>query len=129
MKKFISPRKGKEQSLNGSNSGCQISVLYMGHSLYLTKEMITCLEGDGNYTFIHTTEGKRYLVSKTLKALDLELQHLFVRVHKSFLVNLDYIVSKMNEGRTLKMACGKEVLVSRRKSKEVSNHLINVALA
>ncbi|QRR04319.1 LytTR family transcriptional regulator [Dyadobacter sandarakinus] len=92
----------------------------MGRTIFLTPDVITFLEGEGNYTFIYTNTGKKYLVSKTLKSLSEQLSSNFVRVHKSYLVNSDYVVERLDEDRLLKLSCGKEVMVSRRKIKEVT---------
>ena len=100
-----------------------ISVQSMGRTIFLTPDIITFLEGEGNYTFIYTNAGKRYLVSKTLKSLAEILADNFIRVHKSYLVNSDYVVERMEDDRMLKMSCGKEVIVSRRKIKEISGIL------
>lgn len=100
-----------------------ISVQSMGRTIFLTPDIITFLEGEGNYTFIYTNAGKRYLVSKTLKSLAEILANNFIRVHKSYLVNSDFVVERLEDDRMLKMSCGKEVIVSRRKIKEISNIL------
>lgn len=100
----------------------------MGHTILLKPEMITLLEGEGNYTFIYTNSGKKYLVSKTLKSLAEHLNSSFIRVHKSYLVNSEYVVERLEDDRLLKMAGGKEVMVSRRKTKEISTYLDHSAM-
>jgi two-component system LytT family response regulator len=85
-----------------------ISVQSMGRTIFLTPDMITFLEGEGNYTYINTNSGKRYLVSKTLKSLAELLESNFIR---------------MEDDRMLRMSCGKEVIVSRRKIKEITSIL------
>lgn len=100
-----------------------ISVQSMGRTIFLTPDVITFLEGEGNYTFIYTNAGKRYLVSKTLKSLAELLDSNFIRVHKSYLVNSNYVVERMEDDRMLRMSCGKEVIVSRRKIKEITSIL------
>ncbi|MEO6685267.1 MAG: LytTR family DNA-binding domain-containing protein [Dyadobacter sp.] len=100
-----------------------ISVQSMGRTIFLTPDVITFLEGEGNYTFIYTNAGKRYLVSKTLKSLAELLDSNFIRVHKSYLVNANYVVERMEDDRILRMSCGKEVIVSRRKIKEITSIL------
>jgi len=109
------------KSINGSASS--ISVQSMGRTIYLAPEVITFLEGEGNYTFIYTNTGKKYLVSKTLKSLAGQLNPNFMRVHKSYLVNSDYVVARLEDDRMLKLSCGKEVVVSRRKIKEITGML------
>lgn len=53
---------------------------------------ITHLSADSNYTWVHLTSQKKYLVTKTLK--DMEEMLVFpqyFRAHKSFLVNLNHV--------------------------------------
>ncbi|WP_229217153.1 LytR/AlgR family response regulator transcription factor [Dyadobacter luteus] len=121
MKTFTSvPLPG----ITASNSGATyVSVQSMGRTIFLSPDMITFMEGEGNYTYIYTTSGKKYLVSKTLKSLAMNLDSDFVRVHKSYLVNTKYVVERIEEERTLKMSCGKEVSISRRKMKEITGIL------
>jgi len=123
MKNFPSfPRPNlSDRSYNDSRS--YISVQSMGRTIFLTPDVLTFLEGEGNYTFIYTNNGKKYLVSKTLKSLAEQLSAKFLRVHKSYLVNADYVVERLEDDRMLKLSCGKEVVVSRRKIKEVSGLL------
>lgn len=97
-----------------------VSVQSMGRTIFLSPDSITFMEGEGNYTFIYTVTGKKYLVSKTLKSLASSLKDNFIRVHKSYLVNTDYVVERAEDDRLLRMSCGKEVSVSRRKIKEIS---------
>ncbi|GHB78471.1 LytR/AlgR family response regulator transcription factor [Persicitalea jodogahamensis] len=97
----------------------EIAVHLTGKTMLLKPEDITCLEGEGNYTFIHTCRGKRYLVSRTLKSLTEHLDGNFLRVHKSYIINTNFIVERMDEDRVITMSCGKKALVSRRKMKEI----------
>ncbi|MFN5982030.1 MAG: LytR/AlgR family response regulator transcription factor, partial [Fluviicola sp.] len=49
-------------------------------------------EADSNYTEIHLTNGKKVVSSKTLKEIELVLlTSSFIRVHKSHLINLNFI--------------------------------------
>ncbi len=97
----------------------EIAVHLTGKTLLLKPEDITCLEGEGNYSFIHTCRGKRYLVSRTLKSLTEHLNGSFLRVHKSFIINTNFIVERLDDDRELRMSCGKKARVSRRKIKEI----------
>lgn len=107
----------------GSPAASYVSVQSMGRTIFLSPDMITFMEGEGNYTYIYTTSGKKYLVSKTLKSLAMNLNSDFVRVHKSYLVNTNYVIERIEEERVLKMSCGKEVSISRRKMKEITDIL------
>lgn len=97
-----------------------ISVQMMGNTIYISPKSITFLEGEGNYSLIYTSCGKRYMVSRTLKSLSEHLDQKFLRIHKSYLVNIDFIKERIDQTRCLIMACGNEVEVSRRKIKEIS---------
>lgn len=105
-----------------------ISVHCVKSTILLSPPDIACLEGEGNYTYIYTYSGKKYLVPKTIKNLHTHLNNSddFLRVHKSYLINTNHIVNYADEERTIKMAGGKEVLVSRRKSKEI-NQILSAA--
>lgn len=98
----------------------EIAIHSIGNSFMLNTDDITCLEGEGNYTFIYTRRSKRYLVSRTLKSLTEQLDESFVRVHKSYIINTGYIAERLDEERIIRMSCGKEATVSRRKCKEIS---------
>jgi DNA-binding LytR/AlgR family response regulator len=96
-----------------------ISVHFMGRTITIGAEHITLLEGEGNYTYVYTSTGRKYLICKTLKWLACKLDSNFIRVHKSFLVNAHYVIGCAEDGRALKMRCGNEAVVSRRKTKEI----------
>lgn len=54
-------------------------------------EEIVYLEAYDNYSYLHTPETK-YIISSNLKAIETKLtDHQFVRVHRSYLVNLKYV--------------------------------------
>lgn len=55
------------------------------------KDIMYC-EADGNYTSIHTSNGSKFVISKTLKETGDIIRHpAFFRTHQSFLVNLNFI--------------------------------------
>ncbi|RYU93412.1 LytR/AlgR family response regulator transcription factor [Emticicia agri] len=86
---------------------------------------IVYLEADVNYTIYHFFNGKKIILPTTLKRHEAKenLRH-FLRVHRSFLLNPDYIIGMRKEGKkvSIQMVNGKEVLVSRRK-KPIIKHL------
>ncbi|MCF2444811.1 LytTR family transcriptional regulator [Dyadobacter sp. CY345] len=97
-----------------------VVVHLKGESIIVPPKTITLLEGLGNYTIIHTESGQRFVVSKTLKLVSQHLKKNFIRVHKAYIINSDFIVSRVDDDRFLKLAGGKEVAVSRRKIKETT---------
>ena len=98
-----------------------ISVTYLGRQILVPTEDIICLEGDGNYTFLYTRTGRRYLLSKTLRHYADHLDNqVFVRIHKSYVINVYYLQDFDGQcGRTFTLTGGKEVTVSRRRYKEI----------
>ncbi|MEI6436758.1 MAG: LytTR family DNA-binding domain-containing protein [Bacteroidota bacterium] len=58
----------------------------------LDLKSIVCCESDSCYTTVHTKEGGRIMVSKTLKEYEEMLSGCgFYRVHKSYVINLAHI--------------------------------------
>ncbi len=51
------------------------------------------------------------------------LKQNFIRIHKSFLINSDLVVERIEDDRLLKMAYGTEVTVSRRINKQITKIL------
>lgn len=71
---------------------------------------IVYIESDWNYVYVHTIE-KRLVVLSTMKKMEeLFSPHNFIRIHKSFLINLNFFESI--EGNTL-IVNGNKLLVSR----------------
>jgi two-component system LytT family response regulator len=61
-------------------------------SRFIKISSITCIESVGNYSKIYTSEGKHYLVLKTMKQWKEELPgQNFARIHRSSIVNLECV--------------------------------------
>jgi two-component system LytT family response regulator len=93
--------------------------LQNGFEVLETAQILYC-QADDNYTNIFIG-GKKKLVSKTLKHFeDILSQSGFVRVHKSFLVNVNAITEyKKGKGGSVVLANGKEIMVSPSRKKEL----------
>lgn len=72
------------------------------------------VEAMSNYSVFHIVSKPKIIVSKTLKDFETVLTtNNFVRVNRSVIVNLDFIVKyKKGDGGTIEMADGSEVEVS-----------------
>ncbi|WGH75115.1 LytTR family DNA-binding domain-containing protein [Tenacibaculum tangerinum] len=83
-----------------------------GFEIVAVKEILFC-KADDNYTEIYFENSKK-LVSKTLKYFEDALKESsFVRVHKSFLVNINEIVKyKKGKGGSVVLSNGQEIMVS-----------------
>ncbi len=79
------------------------------------------VEADDNYTNFYLVGGKTFLVSKTLKHFDELLSEFdFIRVHKSHLVNLQYITKYVKgKGGQVRMSDDSYVDVSATRKKEL----------
>jgi two-component system LytT family response regulator len=85
-----------------------------------TDQIIRC-ESDNYYTNFFLADGKRILVSKTLKENEQLLSdHNFIRPHKSHLVNVKYIKGFLrSDGGYIEMTDGSRIPVSRRKREQI----------
>ena len=89
-----------------------------GFKIVQLKEILF-LKADGNYTCIYYNS-KKLMATKLLKEYDDMLSPLsFMRVNKSFLVNLNHVVEyKRGEGGFAILSDGSEIEISRRRKAE-----------
>ncbi|MRG43917.1 response regulator [Chitinophaga sp. SYP-B3965] len=89
-----------------------------GVFFYDPADILKC-EGDDNYTHFYFIHHKPLIVSRTLKDFEEILtDHGFMRVHKSYLVNMHY-VEKLDKEGLLWLSDGSNAAVSRRRRKDV----------
>lgn len=113
----IPPNCSTINSLELNNSSIKLHASNRLVSLPINK--IVRLEGDCNYTVIHT-QNNIYISSRTLKHFEGILdKNTFVRVHKSHLINMQFVREVQPNNNEIKFAEGKPIEVSRRKLKEV----------
>lgn len=83
--------------------------------LFIDVAKIVRCEGDGNYTQVYLDDQNKYIASKTLKDIEKLLPSTFIRIHKSHLINVNFIKKYVRgEGGTVIMADDSELEVSRR---------------
>lgn len=92
-------------------------------------EDIIYLESQANYTVFYLKNGKNIINSRTMGLFENVLENeSFFRVHRSFIVNLNYIdhvnIIKHTCG-TIALRNGKEVILSRRKIKPFLEEFTN----
>ncbi len=92
--------------------------------LYLPVNDIIRCESDNTYTTVLTTDGRKLVISRTLKDCEHQLEGFkFFRVHNSHLVNLKHVVEYLKgEGGLVRMTDGSCVDVSRRRKDELLRH-------
>lgn len=89
-----------------------------GIFLYEPKEIIL-LEGSSNYTKFFFANQKQLVVAKTLKEYeDILVEHQFLRVHKSYLVNKSHVLKVDKEG-VLELSNKMNIPISRRRKSEI----------
>lgn len=90
-------------------------------TVYVDLDQVTRMEGDVNYTHIHMADKKKYTVPKTLLEYEELLQDTqFFRIHKSHLVNLDFVVRYIKgDGGFVVMKDNSQIEVSRRRRAEL----------
>lgn len=117
QKKLVSNLISNLQQKDQSSFMLALSTME-GVSFYDPKDILKC-EADDNYTHFYFVNNKPLIVSKTLKEFEEILtDYGFMRVHKSYLVNMHYVVRLDKEG-LLWLKDGSHVAVSRRRKKEV----------
>ena len=90
-----------------------------GFTIVKLEEIIYC-EAQRSYTIFRLVNNKSIIISKPLFDYDkLLADTIFLRVHKSFLINLMHVKEYMRgEGGTVIMSNGMEVEISRRKKEQ-----------
>ena len=91
-----------------------------GFEVLSVQDIVYC-KADDNYTHLFLKNKQKKLVSKTLKYFeDILKENGFARIHKSYLVNVNFIVNyKKGKGGTITLKNGKELSVSASKKGEL----------
>jgi two-component system, LytTR family, response regulator len=98
---------------------------------FIKVSSIVYCEASSNYTEIYTDDGKKHIVSRTLKEYDEMLTELnFFRIHNSYLINLGAVQKYIRgDGGSVVMANGRTLDVSKRKKEgflaRISNKELN----
>ncbi len=114
--------ESKIQALLQNKKGIARLALHDAHGIQLVKpeEIIFC-QAQNNYTEFNLTDGRKILVSKTLKEYEeLLTEQGFFRVHQSYLINMDAVSQYLKQdGGYVQMQDGTLIGVSRRKKEEL----------
>lgn len=103
-------------------------VLPTQEAMHVVKfEQIIRCETSGSYTTFFLVDGKKIIVSKSLKYYeDLLDKNVFIRVHQSHLININYIISYSKEG-TVSLQDKSNIPISRANRENffnlIKNHL------
>lgn len=107
-------------------SGARIALPTMEGLQIIPVHTIIFCSSSSNYTILTLKDKQKLTVSKTLKEIEEMLEeHRFLRIHHSYLVNLDEIKKYMRgEGGTVLMSDGSSVDVSRAKKELLLKRLL-----
>jgi two-component system LytT family response regulator len=98
-----------------------------GLQMIAVQSIISC-EASDNYTILAQKNNKKTVVSCTLKVIEELLEeYSFIRVHRSFLVNINEIEKYIRgDGGYLVMSDGSKIDISRNKKEELLKALLSV---
>lgn len=88
------------QESNQENKALIICVKSYGDYRYIDAKDICYLQADNNSTDIHLNTGEMITAFKTLKHFEGVLNYPFVRIHNSYILNIDY-VSRIHTGNAV----------------------------
>jgi two-component system, LytTR family, response regulator len=98
----------------------KLAVPTTAGAVFFSPVNIVRLEGEGNYTRFFLTDGRKHISSKTMKEYEeILLQHYFLRIHKSHLVNKFFIEQYNNEGSVV-LKDKTQLPVSRQRKQQVA---------
>jgi DNA-binding LytR/AlgR family response regulator len=112
MANFTKEKSRKKEEENSQDFVLNDSLFIRTNGMLVKLKLqdIIYLEADANYTQVYSKD-KKFVIRSTLKELEAKLDpNRFVRVHKSFLINLTEIDSIQAESVNI---AGKEIPISR----------------
>jgi len=106
----------------------KIALPYKSDYVILDVNNITCIEADRMYAHINTLDNKTYTASKKLSHFEnlLSDQMKFIRVHRSWLINTDFINIYSKKEKFVQLTNGNKIPVSK-SYKEVFENLFSTS--
>ena len=107
----------------------RFSVKVGQHLKLINIDDIECIYSENKGTYLHTNEGRNYLLDTTLEQLEDDLEpHTFFRINRKFYVNINAIVDMISYTNSrlqikLKNYNEQEVIVARERVKDFKNWL------
>ncbi len=89
----------------------KLALSSLSETYYVCPEDIIYISGENNYSTFYLKDGRNVVVCKTLKDYEDQLssEHFF-RVHKSYLININY-VKKLNKGIELSVSMSNDSVI------------------
>ena len=92
----------------------RIAIPYKSDYAIIDVKNINCIEADRMYSKINSNDGKTFITSKKLSHYEKVLSNSnFIRVHRSWVVNIDYIISYSKKDKNIVLKNGIIIPVSR----------------
>lgn len=109
----------------------KIAVPMSDGLLFIDVNDLILLEADGAYTNVYLKDGSKILVSKKLKFFEdiLEPRPGFFRVHRSYMININYIKKYLRGENMILMDNNTNVSLSRDRKQEFDNILKELKLS
>lgn len=104
----------------------KISVHHNETVVFISLAQITCIEAFDRYSYVHTVDNAKYMVSRTLKEFELFLQDidLFIRISKNTILNINHIKEySKGDPSIVTLKTGQSYEIARRKKQEILNRL------
>lgn len=99
-------------------------IVFLNKKTKVNVNEILLLEGDVNYTIIHLKGKPAIIIASTLKKVESILKgYNFVRIHKKFLLNMNYADNSLLTNNQLLFQKNIVITVSRRKRNELKERL------
>lgn len=115
MRLYAAKTKPAHKALKDSSAE-KIIVTHLKGFTVLELSEIVRIEGEGNYSKIFLSDGRHILSSRPLGDFEAVLNNKFIRVHKSHIINLDYLKEYENiDGGYAVMKDRSKIMISRRK--------------
>jgi two-component system, LytTR family, response regulator len=118
------------QTVHKKTIPVKIALPHLGGISFIEVGSIVSLQADSNYTILHLKDMHKQVISKTLKDFEELLNPAqFARIHKSTIVNLDYIKEYTTaDGGIVKMTDGSQWSISRRQLDAFLEKMKNASL-
>lgn len=112
---YLESIKNFSENIHYQNESSKITVSHSKGIKIIDDNSILYLEGDGNCTNIHFTDGATFFDTRTLKVYnDILNKKKFFRIHKKYIINLTHLTDYLSEdGYYAKMISGQELPVAR----------------
>jgi DNA-binding LytR/AlgR family response regulator len=126
------PRPAAPPTIDGSRAGDDLLTVPVdanGRTWLVERADVCWIQANGDYVRLHTAQGGAHLVRLPLALFEERwADHGFVRIHRSYLVALRYVVEIRTgaAGAAIVRVAGQDLAVSRRHAAELKRRLLRI---